>query len=101
MALLVRMFAARDIILGELLLTSDRRTSNMLLVASSSNREDQADTREVHRALWCNIATDALDVVWLVIAFSEGRLGGKSAGVAAGAAAALALAGAETLWFYR
>jgi hypothetical protein len=73
-ALLVRMFGARDAVIGELLLT-----------AQDKNAPD-GGRREMRRALWANIAADAFDIGSVAYAVAKGHVG-KSTGGLLGAGA--------------
>jgi hypothetical protein len=77
-ALLARATGSRDLILGELLLTADGTTK---------------DRKEVKRALWAGLATDALDIGATAFALASGQLGRTGAGLFGGGAAALFLLG--------
>ena len=77
-ALLARAVGTRDLVLGELLLTSDR---------------DAKDRKEVNRALWAGVATDALDLGAAVFALSTGQLTKMGAGLFGGGATAFLLLG--------
>jgi hypothetical protein len=78
-ALLARAVGTRDLVLGELLLTADGTTN---------------DRKEVKRALWAGVATDALDIGATVFALASGQLSRTGAGMFGGGATALVLLGA-------
>jgi hypothetical protein len=77
-ALLARAVGTRDLVLGELLLTADRSAK---------------DTKEMKRALWAGLATDALDIGATVFALASGHLTRTGAGLFGGGAAAFLLLG--------
>ena len=81
-ALLARGFGTRDLVLGELLLTADANAK---------------DRKEVKRALWAGVATDALDIGTTVFALATGQLSRTGAGMFGGAAAGLVLMGIYSL----
>lgn len=77
-ALLARAVGTRDLVLGELLLTADK---------------DTKDRKEVKRALWAGVSTDALDVGATVFALATGQLTRTGAGLFGGGATAFLLLG--------
>lgn len=68
-ALIVRMGGARDIVMGELLLT-----------AEDKNAPD-GGRREMKRAIWTGLAADAMDVGSLVYAVAKGHVGRPTGGI--------------------
>ncbi|KAF2706425.1 hypothetical protein K504DRAFT_459731 [Pleomassaria siparia CBS 279.74] len=71
----VRLVGARDIALGELLLTAEDKSSWT------------GGRREIKRALWTGIGTDAVDVCSLLVGVATGTLGRVPAALFGGGAA--------------
>jgi hypothetical protein len=71
--MVARGLGTRDIVLGELLLTADKSAE---------------DRKEVRRALWAGVATDAADVGVTALALATGQISRTGAGLFGGAAMA-------------
>ncbi|KAK3325006.1 hypothetical protein B0H66DRAFT_547227 [Apodospora peruviana] len=92
-SLIVRQFGVREIVVGGFLLYAERKRR----AASPTNGGD-----EVRRAIWWNVATDALDAVALVIAYGVGSLqGGAVFNKMLGTALVMVFLGVETAVLYR
>ncbi|KAF2020895.1 hypothetical protein BU24DRAFT_416557 [Aaosphaeria arxii CBS 175.79] len=79
---LARLFGIREVVLGELLYTAEDKTAA------------DGGKREIKRALWANMASDAVDLGSVTFALATGTLGRiPSAAFAGGAIFALVLGG--------
>lgn len=77
MAVLARLFGIRDLILGELLLTAEDK------------KLPDGGKREIKRALWANLAADAVDMCNIGFAVATGTIEGLPAAIFGGGAALL------------
>ncbi|KAF2193397.1 hypothetical protein K469DRAFT_712153 [Zopfia rhizophila CBS 207.26] len=76
MSVMPRLFGVRDLVLGELLLT-----------AEDKNGPDRG-RREIKRALWAGIGTDAVDIASILVGVVTGTVGRIPAAIFGGGAVA-------------
>lgn len=72
-----------------------------MLHAERKRQSGSGGGGEVRRAIWWNVATDALDAVALLVAYAQGSMeGGMVFGKMLGTALVMVVVGVETGWFY-
>jgi len=94
----VRMFGAREVVLGSFLLAAERNRA--AAVRHSNPKEESVARKEVVRAIWHNAAADGMDVLILIAAGAAGALEGRPLFMLVGAAGLFAGMGLELAGLY-
>lgn len=90
-SLIVRQFGVREIVIGGFLVHAEQKRRSA----------GGGGGAEIRRAIWWNVATDALDAVAIVAAHAQGSLdGGVVFWKMVGTALVMVAAGVETGWLY-